>query len=82
MDSFETQSVRVPRDEFGGYLQLTNALTGLGIDPLRMADLAIELETRFGIRTDQDLFEVDRSAISQNTCLGRRQAKGSDTGVF
>lgn len=59
MDAIESEIVRVLGDEFGGNPQPTDELMGLGVDSLRMADLATELERRFGIKIDQDLFEVE-----------------------
>lgn len=59
MEPIETQIIRVLHDEFGGDPQPTDKLSSLGIDSLRMADLASELETRFALEIDQDLFEVE-----------------------
>ena len=39
-------------------MRATDSLSSLGIDSLRMAQLATELETRFGFRVDEELLDV------------------------
>ena len=59
MDPIESEIIRVLKEEIGGDPQPTDALMDLGIDSLRMVDLASDLAARFGIEIDQDMFEVE-----------------------
>lgn len=59
MDPIETKILRALRDEVGGNPRMSDSLTGLGIDSLRMVELATELETSFGIPMDVELLDVE-----------------------
>ena len=47
------------REELGRDVRATDSLSSLGIDSLRMAQLATELETRFAFRVDEELLDVE-----------------------
>ena len=51
--------VRVLSQELGRDVRATDSLDSLGIDSLRMAQLATELESRFGFRVDEELMDVE-----------------------
>ena len=59
MDPIETKILLALRDEVGGNPRMSDSLSGLGIDSLRMAELATELESSFGIPMDMELLDVE-----------------------
>ena len=58
MNSVETDILQALREELGKDVRATDSLASLGLDSLRMAQLASELETRFGFRVDEELLDV------------------------
>ena len=62
MDTIEQQIVQALQDELGRGVTPADSLDRLGIDSLRMAELASGLERRFGIRMDEELLDVDTVA--------------------
>ena len=58
MDAVEQQIVQVLQDELGRCVTPADSLDRLGIDSLRMAELASGLQHRFGIRVDEELVDV------------------------
>lgn len=59
MDPIKTKILVALRDEVGGNPRMSDSLAGLGIDSLRMAELATELETSFGVPMDMELLDVE-----------------------
>jgi acyl carrier protein len=59
MDAIESEIERALGDELGRRPRATDSLTSLGLDSLRMAELATRLESEFGIRVDEELLDVD-----------------------
>ena len=59
MGDIEREILEMLQEELGVELQLGDDLTRLGIDSLRMTQLAARLERRFDFRNDQDVFEVE-----------------------
>ena len=58
MNSVETDILQALREELGKDVRATDSLASLGLDSLRMAQLASELESRFGFRVDEELLDV------------------------
>ncbi len=58
MNPVETEIVQALREELGRDVHATDSLGSLGVDSLRMAQLATELESRFGFRVDEELLDV------------------------
>ena len=59
MKSIEDKIIQTLSAELGRDVGVTDSLDSLGIDSLRMAHLAIELETHFGFRADEELLDVE-----------------------
>ncbi len=59
MDTIEQQIAQLLHDELGRSLDADAPLTDLGVDSLRMAELAGSFEKRFRIRVDQDLMDAE-----------------------
>lgn len=59
MNTIETEIVQTLRRELGRDVNSTDSLGSLGIDSLRMAQLATELERRFEFRVDEELLDID-----------------------
>ncbi len=59
MNAVETEIAQALRKELGRDVHATDSLGSLGMDSLRMAQLATELEQRFGIRVDEELLDVE-----------------------
>jgi len=59
MNPVETEIVQALREELGRDVHAADSLESLGIDSLRMAQLATELEGRFGFRIDEELLDVE-----------------------
>lgn len=59
MTAVEMEIAQALREELGKDVQATDSLGSLGVDSLRMAQLATELEKRFGIRVDEELLDVE-----------------------
>ena len=59
MNAIETEIVQALRKELGRDVRMTDSLGSLGLDSLRMAQLATELEKRFGFRVDEELLDVE-----------------------
>jgi acyl carrier protein len=57
--SLEEQISRVLSEELGRDVRVTDSLDSLGIDSVRMAQLAIEIEDHFGFRVDEELLDVE-----------------------
>ncbi len=62
MDAIEQQIVQTLQKELGRSVTPADSLGRLGIDSLRMAELASDLERRFGIRMDEELLDVETVA--------------------
>jgi len=62
MDSIEIEIRRALEEETGRRPRATDPLSDLGLDSLRMAELATRLENQFGIRVDEELLDVDTVA--------------------
>ena len=59
MNPVATEIIQALREELGRDVDLTDSLGSLGIDSLRMSQLATELERRFGFRVDEELLDVE-----------------------
>ena len=59
MNPLETELVQALGEELARDVHLTDSLGSLGLDSLRMAQLATELEKRFGFRADEELLDVE-----------------------
>ena len=59
MGPIEAEILRALEGEIGYRPRSSDSLTALGLDSLRMAELAAELEREFGIRVDEELLDVD-----------------------
>lgn len=59
MSSIETEIIHALNAELGKDVHATDSLGSLGIDSLRMVQLATELERRFGFRVDEELLDVE-----------------------
>ena len=59
MNVIETEIVQALRKELGRDVRMTDSLGSLGLDSLRMAQLATELEKRLGFRVDEELLDVE-----------------------
>lgn len=57
-DSVETEIIRALRRELGRDVAATDSLDSLGVDSLRMAQFATELERRFEFSIDEELLDV------------------------
>jgi len=55
----EAYLIAVFRERYGIALAPSAELTQIGIDSVAMAELITGLEDKFGIRVDQDIFDVD-----------------------
>jgi acyl carrier protein len=62
MDSIEIELRRALEEETGRRPRATDPLSDLGLDSLRMAELATRLEDQFGVRVDEELLDVDTVA--------------------
>ena len=58
-DSIETALIEALRRELGRDVCTADSLGSLGLDSLRMAQLATELETRFRFSVDEELLDVE-----------------------
>ena len=58
-DPVETEIVKALREELGRDVETTDSLDSLGVDSLRMVQLATELERRFKFRVDEELLDVE-----------------------
>ena len=58
-NSIEAEIVEALSQELGKDVDLAVSLGSLGIDSLRMAQLATELERRFDFRVDEELLDVE-----------------------
>ncbi|NIS05714.1 MAG: acyl carrier protein [Gammaproteobacteria bacterium] len=58
-NAVEDEIARALQQELGRDVHASDSLDALGIDSLRMAQLATELESRFGFRIDEKLFDVE-----------------------
>jgi len=59
MDRIESEIERTLAEATGRRPRATDSLTDLGLDSLRMAELAAELEREFGIEVDAELLDVE-----------------------
>lgn len=59
MDTIEIEIERALGKELRRRPRATDSLTSLGLDSLRMAELATRLESEFGIRVDEELLDVE-----------------------
>jgi len=59
MNPVETEIIKALRQELGRDVGATDSLGSLGVDSLRMAQLATELERRFAFRVDEELLDVE-----------------------
>lgn len=55
----EAHLIAVFRQRYGVSLTPSAELTQIGIDSVAMAEFITELEDKFDIRVDQDIFDVD-----------------------
>lgn len=58
-DKVQTEILRALRSELGRDVRAGDSLGSLGLDSLRMAQLAGQLENRFGFKADEELLDVD-----------------------
>ena len=59
VNSAEEEIVQVLSKELGRGVRAADSLDSLGIDSLRMAQLATELESRFDFLADEELLDVE-----------------------
>jgi len=59
MNPLEVELIQALSEELGKDVHATDSLDSLGIDSLRMVQLATELERRFGFRVDEELLDVE-----------------------
>jgi acyl carrier protein len=59
MDRIESEIERTLAEATGRRPRATDSLINLGLDSLRMAELAAELEREFGIKVDAELLDVE-----------------------
>lgn len=59
MKALETEIVRILSEELGRGVRITDSLDSLGVDSLRVAELATALERRFAFRVDEELLDVE-----------------------
>jgi acyl carrier protein len=59
MNPLEIELIQALSEEIGTDVRATDSLGSLGIDSLRMVQLATELERRFGFRVDEELLDVE-----------------------
>lgn len=59
MDAIEEEILGALRSELGRDATLTDSLDRLGVDSLRMAELASELENRFRFKVDEEVLELE-----------------------
>lgn len=59
MKSIETEVIQTLNAELGRDVQATDTLDSLGVDSLRVVQLATELERRFEFRVDEELLDVE-----------------------
>ena len=59
MNPLEIEISQALNEELGKDVHATDSLDSLGIDSLRMAQLATELERRFEFRVDEELLDID-----------------------
>jgi len=59
MDRIESEIQRTLAEATGRRPRAADSLTDLGLDSLRMAELAVQLESEFGIEADEELLEVE-----------------------
>lgn len=58
MNPLESEIVQALKEELGKDVRATDSLQSLGLDSLRMAVLAEDLEKRFGFRVDEEILDV------------------------
>jgi len=58
MNPLESEVVQALNEELGKDVHATDSLQSLGLDSLRMAQLAEDLERRFGFRVDEEILDV------------------------
>ena len=58
MNPIDIEILQALREELGRDVSMTDSLGSLGVDSLRMAQFATELERRFGFRVDEELLDV------------------------
>lgn len=56
--SLEERIAQALSEELGRDVRVSDSLDALGIDSLRMAQLAVEIEDRFGFSVDEELLDV------------------------
>lgn len=59
MDAIEEDILAALKSELGRDASLTDSLDRLGVDSLRMAELASELENRFRFKVDEEVLELE-----------------------
>ncbi len=62
MDDIETRLIEAIASRYRHAATPATRLASLGVDSLQMADLVGDLERRFGIEVDQDIFDVETVA--------------------
>lgn len=59
MESIEERILTMLSEKFQSNPELEDGLAYAGVDSVGMAELTVELESEFGIRVNDDIFQVD-----------------------
>ena len=76
MDSLEAELMEAIRLKFGGNPQPSDSLVAIGVDSLGMAEFSTELESRFGIRVEEDVLGVETMCDLVDYVRSKKLAKG------
>jgi len=76
MNSIDTEIMQALSAELGKDVHATDSLGSLGMDSLRMVQLATELERRFGFRIDEELLDVE--TVKELAAYVRSRSAGSE----
>ena len=77
MSPLEIEIAKALSEELGKDVHGTDSLDSLGIDSLRMVQLATELERRFEFRVDEELLDVE-TVKELAEYVGSRSARSQD----
>ncbi len=77
MEGIHEKILELIREVYGKKAQLSDSLLLLGIDSVGMAELTLEVEKRFGIRVNDDIFDVETLAQLAEYIELRRQTTSS-----
>ena len=59
MDDIESKLTQAIASRYHREVDADTPLSSLGVDSMQMADLVGDIETRFGIAVDQDIFDAE-----------------------